>query len=364
LERSVLNENIRIFVEHPIPLCVCLLQAGIGFCFSKRMMSLQDKFGRQITDLRISVTDRCNFRCVYCRSADPENYREHDEILSWKELERLAGVFHELGIRKVRMTGGEPLVRSGAEEFVKFLSGVGFADLSMTTNGHLLSDRCEKLIAAGLHRINISLDSLNKERFERITRTKSFESVMKGIDTAQRSRLGPAKVNAVLVRGINDDEVEAFAEFARERGVIMRFIEFMPLDADRHWSRDKVVAAAEVYERINSRWPLEQIPHEKSETARKYRFADGAPGEIGLIAPVTQPFCGHCSRIRLTADGKLRTCLFSKEDHDLRAFLRDGSSDEDLKAFVKSVVNAKEEGHSINKPDFVLPNRTMVFIGG
>ena len=327
-------------------------------------MSLQDKFGRQITDLRISVTDRCNFRCVYCRSADPENYREHDEILSWKELERLAGVFHGLGIRKVRMTGGEPLVRSGAEEFVKFLSGVGFADLSMTTNGHLLTDRCEKLIAAGLNRINISLDSLNKERFERITRTKSFESVMKGIDTAQRSRLGPAKVNAVLVRGINDDEVEAFAEFARERGVIMRFIEFMPLDADRHWSRDKVVAAAEVYERINSRWPLEQIPHEKSETARKYRFADGAPGEIGLIAPVTQPFCGHCSRIRLTADGKLRTCLFSKEDHDLRGFLRDGASDEDLKSFVKSVVNAKEEGHSINKPDFVLPNRTMVFIGG
>ncbi len=357
MERSALDENIHIFAGRPIPLCES------GFLFWSEM-SLQDKFGRQITDLRISVTDRCNFRCVYCRSADPENYRDHDEILSWKELERLARVFHDLGIRKVRMTGGEPLVRSGAEEFVKFLSGVGFADLSMTTNGHLLAERCEKLIAAGLHRINISLDSLNQEKFERITRTKSFSSVMKGIDAAQNSRLGPAKVNAVLVRGMNDDEVEAFAEFARERGVIMRFIEFMPLDADRHWSREKIVPAAEVYKRINARWPLVQIPHEQSETARKYRFADGAPGEIGLIAPVTQPFCGHCSRIRLTADGKLRTCLFSKDDHDLRAFLREGASDEDLETYIKSVVNEKEERHHINDPGFVQPNRTMVFIGG
>ena len=358
LERSALDENIDIFAGYPIPLCES------GFAFFGRVMGLQDKFGRKITDLRISVTDRCNFRCVYCRSADPENYREHDEILSWKELERLARVFYDLGIRKVRMTGGEPLVRNGAEEFVKFLSGIGFADLSMTTNGHLLAERCEKLIAAGLHRINISLDSLNPERFERITRTKSFASVMRGIDAAQNSRLGPAKVNAVLVRGINDDEVEAFADFARERGVIMRFIEFMPLDADRHWSREKVVAAAEVHKRINLRWPLVQIPHEQSETARKYRFADGAPGEIGLIAPVTQPFCGHCSRIRLTADGKLRTCLFSRDDHDLRAFLRDGASDEDLEAYIESVVNEKEDGHHINEPGFVQPSRTMVFIGG
>jgi len=357
MERSALDENIHIFDGHPIPLCES------GFLFWSEM-SLQDKFGRQITDLRISVTDRCNFRCVYCRSADPENYRDHDEILSWKELERLARVFHDLGIRKVRMTGGEPLVRSGAEEFVKFLSSVGFADLSMTTNGHLLAERCEKLIAAGLHRINISLDSLDREKFERITRTKSFASVMKGIEAAQNSRLGPAKVNAVLVRGMNDDEVEAFAEFARQRGVIMRFIEFMPLDADRHWSRDKIVPAAEVYKRIHARWPLVQIPHEESETARKYRFADGAPGEIGLIAPVTQPFCGHCSRIRLTADGKLRTCLFSKDDHDLRAFLREGASDKDLETYIKSVVNEKEEGHHINDPGFVQPNRTMVFIGG
>ena len=310
------------------------------------------------------MTDRCNFRCVYCRSADPENYREHDEILSWAELERLARVFGHLGIRKVRITGGEPLVRPGVEDFIAALDAMGFADLSMTTNGHLLAERCERLVAAGLQRINISLDSLDREKFERITRTKSFASVMGGIAAAQNSLLGPAKVNAVLVRGLNDDEVEAFAGFARERGVIMRFIEFMPLDADRHWTRGSVVPSAEVHARIHARWPLEQIPHEQSETARKYRFADGAPGEIGLISPVTQPFCGHCSRIRLTADGKLRTCLFSKDDHDLRGTLREGGSDEDLVTYIQSVVMEKEEGHRINTPGFVPPNRTMVFIGG
>jgi cyclic pyranopterin phosphate synthase len=327
-------------------------------------MTLQDKFGRPITDLRISVTDRCNFRCIYCRSADPENYQQHHQILSWSELERLGKVFHSLGIRKVRVTGGEPLVRPGVEDFIASMSKTGFPDLSMTTNGHLLAERCDKLISAGLKRINISLDSLHAVKFERITRTKTFASVMAGIDAAQKSSLGPAKINAVLVRGFNDDEVEAFAEFARQRGVIMRFIEFMPLDADRHWSRELMVPAAEIYQRIHARWPLLQIPHEASETARKYRFADGAPGEIGLIAPVTQPFCGHCSRIRLTADGKLRTCLFSKDDHDLRGLLRENASDDDLSIYIRSVVNEKEAGHRINEPDFVSPSRTMVFIGG
>jgi len=330
----------------------------------KRVMTLQDKFGRQITDLRISITDRCNFRCVYCRSADPENYRDHDEILSWPELDRLAHIFLGLGIRKIRITGGEPLVRTGVEDYIERLHELGVEDLSMTTNGHLLAERCERLIEAGLRRINISLDSLDPGKFERITRTKSFSTVMHGIDVAQKSRLGPAKVNAVLVRGLNDDEVESFAEFARERGVIMRFIEFMPLDADRTWARKNVVPAAEVYERIHARWPLVQIPHERSETARKYRFADSAPGEIGLIAPVTQPFCGHCSRIRLTGDGKLRTCLFSKDDHDLRGLLREGATDDDVASYIRSVVDEKEEGHRINAPDFVPPSRTMVFIGG
>jgi cyclic pyranopterin phosphate synthase len=327
-------------------------------------MTLHDKFGRQITDLRISVTDRCNFRCVYCRSADPENYRDHHEILSWPELDRLAGVFVNLGIRKIRVTGGEPLVRDGVEDYIARLHSLDVEDLSMTTNGHLLADRCERLIQAGLRRINISLDSLDQSRFENITRTKSFEAVLRGIDAVQNSRLAPAKINAVLVRGINDDEVEAFAAFARERALIMRFIEFMPLDADRHWSRAQVVPAAEIHRRIHARWPLEQIPHEASETARKYRFADGTPGEIGLIAPVTQPFCGHCSRIRLTADGKLRTCLFSKDDHDLRSLLREGANDADLATYIGSVVHEKEEGHRINTPDFVPPSRTMVFIGG
>lgn len=310
------------------------------------------------------MTDRCNFRCFYCRSADPENYQEHDQILSWPELERLGQVFHKLGIRKVRVTGGEPLAREGVENFVAMLAEAGYEDLSMTTNGHLLRARYERLLAAGLKRINISLDSLNPVKFEKITRTKAFSSVLAGIEAAQNSRLGPVKVNAVLVRGFNDDEVESFAQFARERGVTMRFIEFMPLDADRHWSRDRVVPAAEVHARINARWPLVQIPHEASETARKYRFADGAAGEIGLIAPVTQPFCGHCSRIRLTADGKLRTCLFSREDHDLRGLLRENASDDDLAIYIRTVVNEKEKGHHINEPGFVPPSRTMVFIGG
>ena len=327
-------------------------------------MTLHDSFGRQITDLRISVTDRCNFRCVYCRSADPENYRDHDEILSWDELRRLVRIFVPLGISKVRITGGEPLVRDGVESFISYLKTIGVEDLSMTTNGRLLADRCEKLIAAGLDRINISLDSLDPIKFQKITRTRSYDTVMRGIDAAQKSRLAPVKINAVLVRGFNEDEVEAFAAFARERGVIMRFIEFMPLDADRHWSRELMVSAKQVYERIHAQWPLEQIPHEKSETARKYRFVDGAPGEIGLIAPVTQAFCGHCSRIRLTADGKLRTCLFSKEDRDLRALLRAEASDEEIVDWIRSVVTEKEEGHRINEPDFVPPSRTMVFIGG
>src|ERR1700726_61583 len=327
-------------------------------------MTLHDKFGRQITDLRISITDRCNFRCVYCRSADPENYRDHDEILSWPELDRLANIFLNLGIRKIRITGGEPLVRAGVEDYIARLHILGVEDLSMTTNGHLLAERCERLIRSGLRRINISLDSLDRGRFEKITRTKSFATVMNSIDVAQKSRLAPAKINAVLVRGINDDEVEAFAAFARERGVIMRFIEFMPLDADRHWSRNSVVPAAEVHRRIHARWPLEQISHERSETARKYRFADGAPGEIGLIAPVTQPFCGHCSRIRLTADGKLRTCLFSKDDHDLQFLLRGGATDREIGDQILSIVATKEKGHRINEPGFVPPSRTMVYIGG
>jgi|SRR5579871_2261986 len=326
-------------------------------------MALIDKFGRPILDLRISVTDRCNFRCVYCRSANPENHVDSGQLLRWEEYERLAGILVAMGIRKIRITGGEPLVRRGVEEFIGRLKKFGVHDLSMTTNGFLLAERCQQLVDAGLDRINISLDSLNRERFERITRTGAFAQVMAGIDAVQASRLRPVKVNAVLVRGINDDEVEAFAEFARDRDLTMRFIEFMPLDADRSWTRDMVVTAAEIHRRISARWPLMPVVHERSETARKYRFVDGR-GEIGLIAPVSQPFCGHCSRIRLTADGKLRTCLFSKDDHDLKSLLRGGATDRELGDAIVAIVSQKEKGHRINEPDFVPPSRTMVFIGG
>jgi cyclic pyranopterin phosphate synthase len=285
------------------------------------------------------------------------------ELLEWEEYERLVRLLVGMGIRKVRVTGGEPLVRRGIEGFIARLKALDVRDLSMTTNGYALADRCEGLVAAGMDRINISLDSLNREKFERITRTKTFGQVIAGIDAAQASKLRPVKVNAVLVRGINDDEVEAFAEFARDRGLIMRFIEFMPLDADRAWTRDMVVTGAEVYRRISAIWSLVPVVHERSETARKYRFADGR-GEIGLVSPVSQPFCGHCSRLRLTADGKLRTCLFSKEDHDLRSLLRGGASDQEISDEILAIVAQKEKGHRINEPGFLPPSRTMVSIGG
>ena len=326
-------------------------------------MSLTDKLGRAITDLRVSVTDCCNFRCVYCRSANHDNLMLHDELLEWDEYERLVRILVAMGIRKVRVTGGEPLVRLGIEDFIARLKALGVSDLSMTTNGRLVAERCDKLVGAGLNRINVSLDSLQKEKFRRITRTEAFDQVMAGIEAAQASRLRPVKVNAVLVRGLNDDEVEAFAEFARERDLIVRFIEFMPLDADRAWTRESLVPAAEVLQRISDRWPLMPVTHDRSETARKFRFADNR-GEIGLIAPVSRPFCGFCSRIRLTADGKLRTCLFSKDDHDLKSVLRSGASEREIGDAIRSIVERKEKGHRINEPDFVPPSRTMVYIGG
>jgi GTP 3',8-cyclase len=333
------------------------------FVVLREPVPLTDKFGRQITDLRVSVTDRCNFRCVYCRSANPETHRPADELLQWDEYERLVRLLVGMGISKVRVTGGEPLVRPGVERFIARMKALGVEDLSMTTNGYLLAERCGGLVAAGMNRINISLDSLDRDKFERITRTKTFDQVIAGIDRAQRSKLRPVKVNAVLVRGINDDEVEAFARFARDRDLIMRFIEFMPLDQDHAWTRAMVVSGGEVLRRIEALWPLVPIPNGRSETARKYRFADGR-GEIGLISPVSEPFCGHCSRLRLTADGKLRTCLFSKEDHDLKSLLRGGASDEAVADEIRSIVAQKERGHRINEPGFLPPSRTMVFIGG
>ena len=328
---------------------------------------LKDKLGREITDLRVSVTDRCNFRCIYCRSAEPENYQPPEHLLTWPELLRLCGILGHLGLRKIRVTGGEPLVRPGVEEFVARVSALGlYEDIAMTTNGYTLAERAATLHAAGLHRVNVSLDSLRPERFDAITRTHgALRRVLAGIDAAQASPLAPVKVNVVVVRGFNDDEIVDFARLARQKGWILRFIEFMPLDADHIWDRTRVVPAAEIRRTLEGAGlPLVPLPRNySSETALRYGFADGT-GEVGLVAPVSEPFCGKCSRIRLTADGKIRTCLFSQADHDLRGLLRGGANDADVAAEVEAIIQWKEEGHRINEPDYRPPNRTMVFIGG
>jgi cyclic pyranopterin phosphate synthase len=325
---------------------------------------LQDSYGRHINDLRISITDRCNFRCFYCKSADPMTYPK-GEPMSLDDFCRLGRIFAGLGIKKIRLTGGEPLLRAGIEKLVKRLASIqGIEDLAITSNGWLLADKAKALADAGLNRINISMDSVHREKFAKITRTDGFDRVIEGIKASQESGLHPVKVNAVLVRGLNDDEVEDFARFAREHEVIIRFIEFMPLDADRNWTRDLVVTAREVFERINAVFPLEPLAASApSETARKYRFADGR-GEIGLVAPVSMPFCGFCSRIRLTADGKIRTCLFSTHDHDVKPLLRNGATDDDIAGYITELTSHKEQRHHINDPDFVPANRSMVFIGG
>ncbi|HET7212901.1 MAG TPA: GTP 3',8-cyclase MoaA [Terriglobia bacterium] len=327
---------------------------------------LKDSYGRDIHDLRISVTDRCNFRCVYCKSADPKNYFPHKELLDWDEFLRLAHIMTRLGIRKVRVTGGEPLLRAGIIEFLAGLKQIdGIQDLALTTNGYLLAEKAADLARAGVRRVNVSMDSSHPERFAAITRTPgSYERVMKGVDAAVEAGLHPVKVNVVLVRGFNEGEILGFAELARTKNLIVRFIEFMPLDADHSWERSKVVTAREIFETIHPVFPLEESPRrEASETALRYKFQDGQ-GEIGMVAPVSIPFCGQCSRIRLTADGKLRTCLFSLEEYDLAAALRGGADDFAIEGLIRSAVNQKEPGHRINEPDFVQPSRTMVYIGG
>jgi cyclic pyranopterin phosphate synthase len=329
---------------------------------------LKDKFGREITDLRVSVTDRCNFRCIYCRSAEPENYQPPEHLLAWPELLRLCCILGQMGLRKIRVTGGEPLVRSGVEQFIARLAAMGlYEDIALTTNGFVLEEKAATLRAAGLNRVNVSVDSLQASRFDAITRTRgALERVFAGIEAAQAAGLSPIKVNVVVVRGFNDDEIIDFARFARKRGLVLRFIEFMPLDADHIWDRSHVVPAEEVRRVLTSAGlPLEELPrHYASETALRYRFADNGSGELGLVAPVSEPFCGKCSRIRLTADGKIRTCLFSRADHDLRGWLRAGAPDADVAAEVARIIEMKEDGHHINDPDFVPANRTMVFIGG
>jgi cyclic pyranopterin phosphate synthase len=329
-------------------------------------MLLSDKFGRPITDLRISITDHCNYKCVYCRTGN-EGAIYGD--LPFSEYLRMVRIFAALGIKKVRLTGGEPLLRKGIINFVRDLSQLSSADgspleIALTTNGHLLADMAQPLKDGGLHRVTVSMDAVDPERFARITRVPNgYHNVLAGIRAAKRAGLEPIKVNCVLLRGFNEDQIIPFGKFARDEGVVLRFIEFMPLEEDRVWSPDVVVPLDEILTRMAEFRPLIEIPHERSETARRYRFDDSI-GEIGIIAPVSHPFCGHCSRVRITSDGKIRTCLFSVWDHDLHAQIQRGATDAQLEQFIRGVILKKEARHHIGEPDFVPASRTMVHIGG
>jgi len=347
--------------------------------------ALRDAFGRVLRDLRVSVTDRCNFRCLYClpeTEAAQNFYRGHwaqmpnpapltpqwlprSEILSFEEIERLVRVAVRLGIHKLRLTGGEPLLRQGVEELVARVARIpGIEDLAMTTNGFLFPTKARALRAAGLRRVSFSLDSLDRANFRRITGRDTLDGVLESIRLAQELGFAPVKVNAVVIRGLNDHELPALAEFARQRNLSLRFIEFMPLDSARAWQREMVVTGAEILARLQERFALCPVPRsDPSATARRWAFADGR-GEIGIIAPVSEPFCGHCNRIRLTADGKIRTCLFSVTEHDARPLLRNGVDDETLAAWLRGVAWQKEERHHVGEPDFQPPPRSMSCIGG
>ena len=346
---------------------------------------LVDSYGRTLRDLRISITDRCNFRCLYCL---PETEAAHNfyrgrwanlpnstpivqqwvpraKILSFEEIERVVRIAVDLGIQKIRLTGGEPLLRNGVEELVARVARIpGIQDLAMTTNGFLFPEKAGKLRAAGLRRISFSLDSLDAANFKKITGRDGLEEVLTSIKLAQDLGFHPVKVNAVVIRDINDHEIVPLAEFAREHNLSFRFIEFMPLDSARAWLKEMVVSGGEILERLQERFSLKPVhPANPAETATRWAFEDGR-GEIGIIAPVSEPFCGHCNRIRMTADGKIRTCLFSVTEHDLRAMLRDGSSDGSISEWLKGVVWQKEERHHIGEADFVPASRSMSCIGG
>src|ERR1044072_2218400 len=323
---------------------------------------LKDSYGRAIRDLRVSVTDRCNFRCFYCLPhGSPEETAPKSDLLTYEEIEFATAVFVSLGVEKVRLTGGEPMLRRDIETLVTKLARIPrLKDLALTTNGFNLSERAAGLKAAGLTRVTVSLDSLRRAAFQEITGVDMLTRVLEGIRAAQRVALTPVKVNAVVVRGHNDTEVADMAAFAREHDIVMRFIEYMPLDSGHGWSRERVVSGAEVRAAINERFLLVPKKGERgSETATRYRFADGAPGEIGIIAPVTEPFCGACSRVRLTADGQIRTCLFSTVEYSLRDVVRSGASRTEIIEFIESVVLKKEPRHYINDPQFLAPSRSM-----
>jgi cyclic pyranopterin phosphate synthase len=346
---------------------------------------LIDSHGRILRDLRVSLTDRCNFRCMYClpeTEAAQNFYRGHwahlpnsapivqqwvpkTHILSFEEIERVVRLAVGLGIRKIRLTGGEPLLRQNIEELVARLAKIpGIEDLAMTTNGFLFPQKARALRDAGLHRVSFSLDSLDRDNFKKITGRDGLAEVLESIRLAQELGFHPIKVNAVVIRGINDHEVETLAEFARQRDLSFRFIEFMPLDSARAWQKEMVVPGSEILTRLRERFDLQPVaPDNPSATAKRWAFPNGR-GEIGIIAPVSEPFCGHCNRIRLTADGKIRTCLFSVTEHDLRARLRNGASDGDLGEWLRGVVWQKEARHHIGEADFVPPPRSMSCIGG
>lgn len=328
---------------------------------------LKDSYGRVIRDLRVSLTDRCNFRCFYCLPHGEPPIAPKEQMLSYEEIEYVSEIFVSLGIEKIRLTGGEPMMRRDIETIISKLSALKprLRDLALTTNGYFLPGRAAALKEAGLDRVTISLDSLKRDTFRQMTGVDVLERVLEGISAAKDAGLTPIKINAVIVRGHNEEEVADFAAFAREQDIHMRFIEFMPLDSGHDWSRADVFAGREIYNRINERFPLVPLHVRRgSETSARYGFADNAPGEIGIIAPVTEPFCGACSRIRLTADGQIRTCLFSTVEHSLRDVLRSGATRLEIVEYIESVVLKKEPRHYINDPGFRQPERTMSFIGG
>lgn len=326
---------------------------------------LVDSFGRVHTDLRISVTDRCNLRCAYCMPEDGVPWLPRSEILTFEEIERIAAVARGLGVVSVRLTGGEPLVRAGITDLVARIGRIGFSDLSMTTNGTGLARLAPALVAAGLQRVNISCDSLKLERFAEIRRRGTLPTVLEAMDAAEDAGLPPVKINVVVIAGVNDDEIVDLAAFGRDTGRVVRYIEFMPLDADESWERAKVVPGEEILRRISAVWPLEPASRRESDPAPadRYRFLDGR-GEVGVITSVSRAFCGTCNRLRLTADGAIRNCLFANGEHPVRDLLRSGGSDEELALLFRQAVWAKRAGHGINDPAFLRPARSMSMIGG
>ena len=329
------------------------------------MGSLIDGHGRHIGDVRISVTDRCNFRCQYCMPAEGLPWLERNAVLTFEEIERVVTLLAGMGVHDVRLTGGEPLIRRDFPRLAAMLARIpGVEDLSVTTNGFLLGRDAEALVDAGVQRFNVSIDSLQRDRFFAMTRRDALPRVLRGVETlAAHPRAHPIKINAVAVRGFTETEVLPFAAFAREHPYEVRFIEFMPLDGDRSWKPGDVLTGAEIREAIHAVHPLEEVPRDPSATAQVYRFADGR-GQVGFINPVSEPFCDDCNRIRLTAEGKLRTCLFSIGETDLRAPLRAGATDDDLEELLRDAVWRKEAKHRVNEPGFVPPPRTMSAIGG